>query len=134
MIDTFACGNATCLISTFDNNGLSEANQSKIRWVSHLFVDAENRNKGSATALMQQICKDADSTNLHLILEPKSYDDGDLDNTSLETFYKKFGFKKIQDEPALMLRAPIPLGLLESLLKPKKINNVIQDVYGRTLN
>jgi hypothetical protein len=49
---------------------------------------------------MQSIAEEADKSNKMLILIP--------DNEKLEKWYGKFGFEKVQTEPAvLMLRKPI---------------------------
>lgn len=64
-----------------------------------LKTDDEHRNQGEATKLMEEVCRRADLSNFLLILTPEP--------RSLEGFYEKFGFKKIQDKPSfIMCRDP----------------------------
>lgn len=68
-------------------------------------VRALNPRKGHASALMKNVCKEADIEWLTLLVRVKAFDDG-LSDEQLQKFYGKFGFEKIQDEPCLMSRSP----------------------------
>lgn len=72
--------------------------------LSDLFVEPEHRNQGQATALMRQVCYEADKEKRLLVLMPESK--GELTNDQLEAFYCGFGFERIQDKPVLMCREP----------------------------
>lgn len=64
-----------------------------------LKTDEQHRNKGEATKLMEEICRRADMSNFLLILTPEP--------KSMQGFYKKFGFKTIQEKPShIMCRDP----------------------------
>lgn len=72
-----------------------------------LSLASTNPRKGHATTLMWTVCNEADSANIVLLLQPKQFGDGLLDDEKLERFYGKFGFQVTQREPCvLMARAP----------------------------
>lgn len=65
-----------------------------------------NPRKGHATALMVNICGEADAANFMLILEARPFSDG-MTQEQLEKWYQSFGFWVIeQDGPKLMARMP----------------------------
>lgn len=63
--------------------------------IADLKTDEQHRNKGEATRLMEEICRRADLSMFILILMPEP--------RSLESFYKKFGFKTIQQKPSMLM-------------------------------
>lgn len=66
-----------------------------------------NPRKGHATTLLWTVCHEADEARIVLILQPRSFGDGEMDDERLERFYGKFGFQVIQREPVvLMARLP----------------------------
>lgn len=70
-------------------------------------LTSTNPRKGHATVLMWTVCHEADQARMLLILQPKHFGDGELDDRKLERFYGKFGFLTIQRDPAvLMARSP----------------------------
>lgn len=68
-------------------------------------VMSANPRKGHASALMHQVCGEADRDWMTLILTVRPFDDG-MNREQLERFYLRFGFVRIQDEPLLMARSP----------------------------
>lgn len=84
--------------------GLPDHMRSGIREV--LNVLSKSQRRGEATALLQQVCDEADKSGHILILRPVPFADG-LDAEQLERFYGKFGFVVTQEEPdRLMVRPP----------------------------
>lgn len=73
-----------------------------IRELKSLFVAPDKRKKGDATALMYQVCYEADRKGIVLFLEPVA--DGGMPQKKLEKFYKGFGFIELQHKPLLMAR------------------------------
>lgn len=66
-----------------------------------------NPRKGHATTLMWTVCHEADQAGVMLLLQPKQFGGGEMDNGKLERFYGRFGFQVVQREPAvLMARSP----------------------------
>lgn len=65
-----------------------------------------NPRKGDATALMYQVCAEADRNSKALLLLVEAYDDGSMTGDMLRKWYSRFGFKVAQESPCLMLRAP----------------------------
>lgn len=72
--------------------------------VVRLTTISSHRGKGYASQIMQRIIDDADRCFRVLMLHPKTY--GLTGITNLITFYQKFGFIVIQDEPVIMARQP----------------------------
>lgn len=71
-----------------------------------LSVQSTNPRKGHATALLWEVCVEADKWWITLIVQPKKFADG-MDEEKLESWYSRFGFEKIQDEPCVLLvRSP----------------------------
>lgn len=71
-------------------------------------LESTNQRKGHATSLMWMVCHEADGARIALIVQPKSFGDGGMDDAQLEKFYLKFGFEKIQQVPVvLMARRPV---------------------------
>lgn len=66
--------------------------------INDLKTEPGMRGRGLATKLVAKICKEADLAKKLLILI--------ADNVSLEKWYNKHGFERIQDSPILMLREP----------------------------
>jgi hypothetical protein len=84
--------------------GLPDHMRSGIREV--LNVISKSQRRGEATALLQQVCDEADRSGHILILKPVPFAEG-LDAEQLERFYGKFGFVTTQEEPdRLMVRPP----------------------------
>lgn len=69
-------------------------------------VQATNKRRGHASALIGKVCKEADDEWFTLMLEVKPFADG-ATLEQLTKFYGKHGFVVFQTEPAtLMARSP----------------------------
>lgn len=72
-----------------------------------LYTEPDKRRRGDATWLMCEVCVEANESKTVIVLEPEPGEDGPLDAAALESFYRRFGFEKIQSEPiVLMARRP----------------------------
>lgn len=77
------------------------------REITKVHTPADEQGKGHATALLRQVCEEADQAGVVLVLWPRPYgDDIALSSSMLRDWYASFGFKVIQPEPAMMARAP----------------------------
>lgn len=94
---------ASAKLTKLNHIDLTDQQNESIRYLSHLYVPKEHRQKGYASDLLNTITKQADEAGITLLLEPKAYDDGTY--TDLKPFYVKHGFKVIQKTPTLMMRA-----------------------------
>jgi len=65
-------------------------------------VHSANPRKGQATALMYQVCQEADDDLKTLILVVEPFGD-EMTTEQLTKWYKKFGFNILQEEPKLMM-------------------------------
>lgn len=75
--------------------------------ITDLKTDPDHQHKGEATRLMSEACRRADMSTFILILKPEPFNQGPLSAKNLERWYETFGFKRIQDRPAvLMCREP----------------------------
>lgn len=75
--------------------------------VIRVWTDVRQRRSGSASALMDEICADADAESKVLMLYPKAF--GSCDRPPVDTlieWYGSFGFSIIQENPTLMARMP----------------------------
>lgn len=72
--------------------------------VVRLNTISSHRSKGYASQIMQRIIDDADRCCRVLMLHPEPY--GLISATDLISFYQRFGFIVIQDEPVIMARQP----------------------------
>lgn len=72
--------------------------------VVRVWTDPEHRGQGYASAVMNEVIRDADRTATVLLLNPKPFGrPGVLD---LAGWYEQFGFVVIQQKPVLMARQP----------------------------
>lgn len=88
-----------------ESDAMPEDMRGQIREIVSL--TSANPRKGHATTLMWTVCHEADQDRTVLILQPKRFADGELDDEKLVRWYSKFGFRTIQQEPVLMARQPI---------------------------
>lgn len=73
--------------------------------LSGLFCPANQRREGYATALVDQICNEADEAGKVLLLHVAPYAPDAMDKQQLAAWYAgRFGFQPIQAEPLLMAR------------------------------
>jgi hypothetical protein len=69
-------------------------------------ISSDNPRKGHATALMHQVCAEADVDGIVLILMPKPFGNG-MTSEQLEKWYGRLGFVTVQELPEkLMVRQP----------------------------
>ena len=79
----------------------------RTREITKVHTPASEQNKGLASALMRQVCEEADKAGITLVLWPRPYgDDIAMSSGMLQLWYAEFGFRVIQPEPVLMARAP----------------------------
>lgn len=69
-------------------------------------VRSSNPRKGHANGLMAEVCHEADAWWITLLIQVRAFGDAPMDDAKLERFYKKFGFRRIQDSPLLLARSP----------------------------
>ena len=69
-------------------------------------VRSTNARKGHANGLLAEVCHEADMWWMTLVIQVRPFGDAGMDDARLERFYKKFGFRRIQDSPLLMARSP----------------------------
>ncbi len=122
--ELYKIGNASCNITPCTEKGLEGQN---IKWITDLQVPLEYRKQGEAKNLLIELGKEADATQTALLLECRPLDDT-ITKESLQSIYKRHGFIKIQDEPLLMMRVPVP-PLLFSQIAKKKTSNIITGIY-----
>ena len=79
----------------------------EIRELSRELLDlrSTDQRKGDASALLKQVCAEADAWWITLIVVARKYDDG-MDDSQLLKWYEKFGFTLVQAEPPIMARTP----------------------------
>ena len=72
------------------------------RELCNVHVPAEARQRGEASALLRQLCAEADDENVMLILFVEPFDGGP-DADVLARWYGRHGFAEIQAEPVRMM-------------------------------
>jgi len=86
-------------------SGIVEPNQRGFaRELTEFYVPEEHRGKGEGSALLQDVCNQADQHKILLIII--------ADTDRLAAFYARFGFKPIQVNPILMIRPPLIVEIL----------------------
>lgn len=84
-----------------------------LREIAELYVPPELRHQGRASALMAEVCRQADNESVTLLLMPNPYEERPgahpgLTQRGLAVWYAaRFGFFTLQHDPALvMIRLP----------------------------
>jgi GNAT superfamily N-acetyltransferase len=96
--------NEGCSLQVVINPELPQS-LNRVREIIALFTDPAQRNKGYASALIKEVCAEADKQAIVLLLKAEKYGKtGGIEE--LIPFYNKFGFVHIQENPDLMARAP----------------------------
>lgn len=97
-------GGASCEVSIC--KGLPTKMNKDVREISKLYCDPSERGKGDATELMKNLCKEADSKKMVLVLVVDPYgDDAPLNKEALANWYgATFDFNTIQANPHIMAR------------------------------
>lgn len=85
------------------NTSLPEGMESVLE-VVRVWTDPEHRGQGYASAVMNEVIRDADRTATVLLLNPKPF--GRVGVLDLVGWYQQFGFVVIQQKPTLMARQP----------------------------
>jgi len=106
-------GSASCMVSKTVQVPLSM--RESIREVSRVYTPKADRGQGLATALMRDLCEQADALHLALLIHVQPYSDSEMDAAQLEAWYARFGFQVFQEFPKLMAR---PVGSTPRVLKP----------------
>lgn len=127
LAEEYKVGKAKCNLIPFTEDGMTDYNKNKLKWVTDLTTDLLSRNTGEASKLLRELGKDADSTQISLILECRATEES-TDEKRLESLYKRNGFVVVQENPKLMLRIPVPPLLFEQLAK-KKTSQIITSIY-----
>jgi GNAT superfamily N-acetyltransferase len=127
LAEDYKCGFSNCKLIPFTEDGMSEHQQNKIRWVTDLTTEEKHRGKGLASDLLKQLGKEADQAQISLLIECRGTEEI-TDEKRLEAFYKRNGFVVVQESPKLMLRIPVPPLLYEQLAK-KKTSQIITNIY-----
>lgn len=79
-----------------------------------LSVASANPRKGHASALMHQVCQEADDARTTLLLTVAPFAEG-MTTEQLQKWYERFGFVVIQTEPALMMARQIQPNRIKTL-------------------
>lgn len=108
--------------------GLPEKMQKGTREILNVITEPDERGKGHATALMEAVCREADSKKMILMLSPDPYgDDAPLTRAQLLAWYvNKFHFNPIQHEPLILARMYDPY--YQPVLA-KKIGQIITEGF-----
>lgn len=78
--------------------------RSKTRELVSLDVPENLRRTGMATALLTNVCDEADACEMLLLLFPEPFGEGPrMTVEQLADWYSRFGFQTIQYKPALMM-------------------------------
>ena len=101
---TITIGKCTAQLSEVE--GINPIVGQSTKFLTHLFVEPENRNQGHAKKFMFQLCKEAKEASMTILVQPDIYEECGIDNKKLVEFYKSFGFVDIQDDPHLMVLWP----------------------------
>lgn len=80
--------------------------EDRFRTIRHLTTKPERRRKGDATYLLAKVCVEADHALTTLILDAVPFDESPLDEQALMLFYRRFGFRLIDDTINTMIREP----------------------------
>lgn len=91
-------GNASATVIHFDDGDHA--------LLTSIKVQQAFRREGHGTALLEDVCADADREGVTLILNVESYMDGGLDDMQLWTWYERFGFRGNIDLGIGMTRPP----------------------------
>lgn len=80
----------------------------KVRELASLEVPASEQRKGLATALVHNVCAEADESGIVLLLWPKPWGESQAmtEQQLVDWYSRTFGFQQIQPEPLLMARQP----------------------------
>lgn len=86
--------------------------------MTSVFTPETDRRQGHGSALLRNLCAEADEHRKVLLLMPKPYGAVGMDDAQLIEWYARFGFEAIQSAPVLMARRP---GSVSFKVKPLKV-------------
>ena len=86
--------------------GLGPKLQASTRELCDLRVPQEQQWRGHASALLREVCKEADAAGVMLVLFVDPFDTG-LPADNLAAWYGRHGFAEIQAEPVKMMASQI---------------------------
>lgn len=115
---------------------IPEEMRGRVREVLRLYVPTHHRKKGLATALMRDVCMEADRAGFVLMLWPRQYGDGEMETQNLIGWYRKFGFIETQEAPVLMMRQPrvaVAVGNPVDVAAARR-RSMLANAINRTLN
>lgn len=75
----------------------------RVRELTSLAVAREARGQGAASALMQDVCAQADAAGLALMVMVEPFDGASMDELQLASWYSRLGFKTIQAAPVVIM-------------------------------
>lgn len=84
---------------------IDPANRGKVRELVGMRTEAGQRSKGQASALLKDVCKEADAAGVALLVTVKPFGKSKMDKQALALWYSRNGFEAIQTEPLVMVRA-----------------------------
>jgi GNAT superfamily N-acetyltransferase len=84
---------------------IDPANRGKVRELVGMRVEAGHRGKGQASALLKQVCEEADAAGVALLVTVKPFGKSKMDKKALAVWYARNGFEPIQYDPLVMVRA-----------------------------
>lgn len=96
-------GHAECYIRMWPR---TVQNGEKLRHLTDMQVPKEKRGRGAGSRLLKKVCAEADQRRNVLLVEVAPYGDSEGTKEQLYNWYHRFGFRKIQEEPLIMARAP----------------------------
>lgn len=83
------------------------ADRGRVLEVTSLRTDRWSRNQGHASALMREVCQQADQNDMFLLLRPEAFGAGGLTTEQLADWYaRRFDFVQLQDAPLILIRLP----------------------------
>jgi GNAT superfamily N-acetyltransferase len=98
--------------------GLGAKLQASTRELCDLQVREERQGQGHASALLREVCDEADAAGVMLVLFVEPFDAG-LSADSLVAWYGRHGFAEIQAEPVKMMARQI--GATPRILSGKRV-------------
>jgi len=106
--------------------GVPEKMRKDIREVIKVFCEPDARHRGDATALLEEVCREADAKRMILMISVGPYGDAPpLSKAALVQWYSEtFDFRPIQAEPLIMAR------MFNTLRKPvlaEKVSLIITE-------
>jgi GNAT superfamily N-acetyltransferase len=94
-------GGATLRVSW--PQAIPASDRGRVREISA--VKSAQRGQGDASALLDDVCQEADRSKVALLLTVEPDKDSSMTETQLMFFYARKGFEVIQSQPCVMVRA-----------------------------